>query len=115
MTMDNNQVPLRGRAAEQSDGKERVIITQEDIDKVVHMVMDQGYSMEYAVKTSLKCHPGVFRKKIKGRYPDLYEEVKKKSQSNARVNARREWNRWDKTDYTNFWSLDEWKRRGLIK
>ena len=22
---------------------------------------------------------------------------------------------WDSSDYTNFWTLDEWKRRGLIK
>ena len=115
MTMDNNQVPLRGRAAEQSDGKERVIITQEDIDKVVHMVMEQGFSMEYAVKMALKCTTNTFRKKFQGRYPELYAEVKAKSQSNARVDARRGDSGWDKTEYTNFWSLDEWKRRGLIK
>ncbi|WP_455515713.1 hypothetical protein [Porphyromonas sp.] len=109
--MDNNQVPLRGRAAH----KERYILTKEDIDKVVRLVMEEGYSMEYAVKMATGFTPNTFRKKLQGRYPDLYEEVKKKSQSNARVNSRREWNGWDKTDYTNFWSLDEWKRRGLIK
>ena len=113
--MDSNQVPLRGIAAEQVAEKERYILTKEDIDKVVHMVMEEGFSMEYAVKTALKCTTNTFRKKFLGRYPELYAEVKKKSQSNARVNARREWNGWDKTDYTNFWSIDEWKRRGLIK
>lgn len=109
--MDNNQVPLRGRAAE----KEKVIITQEDIDKVVRMVMEQGFSMESAVKVALKCHPVAFRKKFQGRYPEIYAEVKKQSQSNATANARREGSVWDKSDYTNFWSLDEWKRRGRIK
>lgn len=109
--MDSNQVPLRGRAVE----KERYILTKEDIDKVVRMVMEEGFSMEYAVKMALKCTTNTFRKKFLGGYPELYEEVKKKSQSNARVNSRREWSGWDKSDYTNFWSLDEWKRRGLIK
>lgn len=111
MTMDNNQVPLRGNAAE----KERYILTKEDIDKVVRLVMEQGFSMEHAIKTALKCTTNTFRKKFQGRYPELYEEVKKKSRSNARVNARKLGAGWDKTDYTNFWSLDEWKRRGLIK
>lgn len=109
--MDNNEVPLRGRAAE----KERYILTKEDIDKVVHMVMEEGFSMEYAIKTALKCSTSMFRQKFLGRYPELYEEVKKKSRSNARVNSRRYESGWDKTDYTNFWPLDEWKRRGLIK
>ena len=49
--MDSNQVPLRGIAAEQVAEKERYILTKEDIDKVVHMVMEEGFSMEYAVKT----------------------------------------------------------------
>lgn len=111
MTMDNNQVPLRGNAAE----KKRYILTKEDIDKVVRLVMEEGYSMEYAVKMSIGFTPNTFRKKLQVRYPELYEEVKKKSQSNARVNARKPGAGWDKTDYTNFWSLDEWKRRGLIK
>lgn len=109
--MDSNQVPLRGRAVE----KERYILTKEDIDKVVRMVMEEGFSMEYAVKMALKCTTNTFRKKFQGRYPELYEEVKKKSQSNARVNSIREWAGWDKTEYTNFWTLNEWKRRGLIK
>lgn len=109
--MDNNQVPLRGRAVE----KERYILTKEDIDKVVRLVMEEGYSMEYAVKMSTGFTPNTFRKKLQVRYPELYEEVKKQSQSNARVNARRPGTGWDKTGYTNFWSLDEWKRRGLIK
>lgn len=109
--MDNNQVPLRGRAA----AKERYVLTKEDIDKVVRMVMEEGYSMEYAVKMATGCTPNTFRKKFLGRYPELYAEVKAKSQSNARVNSRREWAGWDKSDYTNFWTLNEWKRRGLIK
>ena len=111
MTMDNNQVPLRGNAAE----KERYTLTKEDIDKVVRLVMEEGYSMECAAKMATRCTPNTFRKKFQGRYPELYEEVKKQSQSNARVNARKPGAGWDKTDYTNFWSLDEWKRRGLIK
>jgi hypothetical protein len=109
--MESNEAPLRGRAAE----KERYILTKEDIDKVVRLVMEEGYSMEYAVKMSTGFTPNTFRKKLQVRYPELYEEVKKKSQSNARVNARKPGAGWDKTDYTNFWSLDEWKRRGLIK
>lgn len=109
--MDNNQVPLRGRAVE----KERYMLTKGDIDKVVRMVMEEGFSMEYAVKMALKCTTNTFRKKFQGRYPELYEEVNRQSQSNARVNSIREWAGWDKTEYTNFWSLDEWKRRGLIK
>lgn len=109
--MDSNEAPLRGRAAE----KERYILTQEDIDKVVRLVMEEGYSMEYAINTALKCSTSMFRKKLQGRYPELYEEVKKKSRSNARVKSIRGEYGWDKTDYTNFWSLDEWKRRGLIK
>lgn len=109
--MDNNEVPLRGRSAE----KERYILTQEDIDKVVRLVMEEGYSMEYAINTALKCSTSMFRQKLLGRYPELYEEVKKKSRSNARVKSIRGEYGWDKTDYTNFWSLDEWKRRGLIK
>lgn len=111
MTMDNNQVPLRGRAVE----KERYVLTKEDIDKVVRMVMEEGFSMEYAVKMALKCTTNTFRKKFQGRYPELYEEVKKQSRSNARVKSIRGEYGWDKTDYTNFWSLDEWKRRGMIK
>lgn len=111
MIMDNNQVPLRGRAVE----KERYILTKEDIDKVVHMVMEEGYSMERAAMIATRCTTNMFRKKFQGRYPELYEEVKKQSQSNARVKARKPGAGWDKTDYTNFWSLDEWKRRGLIK
>ena len=111
MTMDSNEAPLRGRAAE----KERYILTQEDIDKVIRLVMEEGYSMEYAIKTALKCSTSMFRKKLQGRYPELYEEVKKKSRSNARVRSIRGEYGWDKTDYTNFWSLEEWKRRGLIK
>ena len=63
--MDNNQVPLRGRAAE----KEKVIITQEDIDKVVHLVMEEGYSMEYAVKMSTGFTPNTFRKKAPSEIP----------------------------------------------
>ena len=109
--MDSNEAPLRGRAAE----KERYILTQEDIDKVGRLVMEEGYSMEYAINTALKCSTSMFRKKLQGRYPELYEEVKKKSRSNARVKSIRGEYGWDKTDYTNFWSLDEWKRRGLIK
>lgn len=109
--MESNEVPLRGNAAK----KERYILTQEDIDKVVRMVMEQGFSMEHAVKTALKCTTNTFRKKLQGRYPELYAEVKKQSQSNARANARRGDSGWDKSDYTNFWSLDEWKRRGRIK
>lgn len=112
MIMDNNQVPLRGRAME----KERYILTKEDIDKVVRLVMEEGYSMEGAAKRlAIRCTPSTFRKKFLGRYPELYEEVKKQSQSNARVTARKGGAGWDKTEYTNFWSLDEWKRRGMIK
>lgn len=111
MTMDNNQVPLRGNAAE----KERYTLTKEDIDKVVRLVMEEGYSMECAAKMATRCTPNTFRKKFLGGYPELYAEVKKQSQSNARVNARKGGAGWDKTEYTNFWSLDEWKRRGLIK
>lgn len=109
--MDNNQVPLRGNAAE----KERYILTKEDIDKVVRLVMEQGFSMENAIKTALKCTTNTFRQKFQGRYPELYEEVKKKSRSNARVKSIRGEYGWDKSDYTNFWTLNEWKRRGLIK
>lgn len=109
--MESNEAPLRGRAAE----KERYILTKEDIDKVVHLVMEEGYSMERAAMIATRCTPSTFRKKFLGRYPELYEEVKKQSQSNARANARKPGAGWDKTEYTNFWSLDEWKRRGLIK
>lgn len=109
--MDNNQVPLRGRAVE----KERYMLTKGDIDKVVLLVMEEGYSMERAAMIATRCTANTFRKKFQGRYPELYEEVKKQSQSNARVNARKPGAGWDKTDYTNFWSLDEWKRRVLIK
>lgn len=109
--MESNEAPLRGRAAE----KERYILTKEDIDKVVRLVMEEGYSMEYAVKMSTGFTPNTFRKKLQVRYPELYAEVKKQSQSNARANARKGGAGWDKTEYTNFWSLDEWKRRGLIK
>ena len=111
MTMDNNEAPLRGNAAK----KERYILTQEDIDKVVRLVMEEGHSIESAAIIATRCTPNTFRKKFQGRYPELYAEVKKQSQSNARVNARKGGAGWDKTEYTNFWSLDEWKRRGLIK
>lgn len=58
--MDNNQVPLRGRAVE----KERYILTKEDIDKVVHMVMEEGYSMERAAMIATRCTTNTFRKKF---------------------------------------------------
>lgn len=109
--MNDYQVPLRGGAAE----KERFAITQEDIDKVVHMVMEQGYSVESAVNAALKCTGNTFLKMLMGRDYELYQELKAKSRSNARANARKPWAGWDKSEYTNFWSLDEWKRRGLIK
>lgn len=63
--MDNNQVPLRGRAVE----KERYILTKEDIDKVVRLVMEEGYSMEYAVKMSTGFTPNTFRKKAPSEIP----------------------------------------------
>lgn len=63
--MDSNQVPLRGRAVE----KERYILTKEDIDKVVRMVMEEGFSMEYAVKMALKCTTNTFRKKVSRKIP----------------------------------------------
>ncbi|WP_455107127.1 hypothetical protein [Porphyromonas sp.] len=109
--MDNNQAPLRGRAAE----KEKVILTQEEIDEVVRLVMEEGYSMYGAAKIAVKCTENTFIRKFQGRYPELYAEVLKKSRSNARVRSVREDYGWDKTDYTNFWTLGEWKRRGLIK
>ena len=109
--MDNNQAPLRGRAAE----KEKYILTQEEIDEVVRLVMEEGYSMYGAAKIAVKCTENTFIRKFQGRYPELYAEVVKKSRSNARVNSLREDSGWDKTEYTNFWTLDEWKRRGRIK
>ena len=49
--------------------KERYILTKEDIDKVVHLVMEEGYSMEYAAKMATGCTPNTFRKKFLVGYP----------------------------------------------
>ena len=58
--MDNNQVPLRGRAVE----KERYMLTKGDIDKVVLLVMEEGYSMERAAMIATRCTANTFRKKV---------------------------------------------------
>ena len=87
------------------------------LDEIERMVMEEGMTItkaceKYASKIGATSY--IVYSRFKG-HPS-YSEIKLESLKNVANNpSSGDEGGWDKTPFTNFWTLDEWKRRGLIK
>ena len=95
----------------------KIELPPELLDELERMVMEEGMIIskaceEYASK--IGATSSIVYSRFTG-HPN-YSEIKLVSLQNGTHNrSSGDEGGWDKTPFTNFWTLDEWKRRGLIK
>lgn len=95
----------------------KIELPPELLDEMERMVMEEGMTItkaceEYASK--IGATTSIVASRFRG-HPN-YSEIKLESLKNVAHNPRSgDKGGWDKSPFTCFWSLDEWKRRGLVK